>query len=200
MNKNSQKLLLREGTSQDLKIITSTRIPKDFFITTGVGESDITVHAGSYHLALKEAGIERCNIMVYSSILPGIATEIPKPSDDKLVHGSVLESIMANATGKKGERVTAGLIFGWLFDKNTGKKHGGLVCEYNGSGTEEECADSLRKSLREMYENGYSDHFRIKDLKLITKSFVPKKKYGTALVAMCFVNYVFPVLGITGQN
>jgi arginine decarboxylase len=200
MNKNSQKLLLKEGTTQELKIITSTRIPKDFFVTTGVGESDITVHAGSYHLALKEAGIERCNIMTYSSILSGIATEIPKPPQDKLVHGSVLETIMANSTAKKGERATAGIIFGWLFDKNTGKKHGGLVCEYNGSGTEEECADSLRKSLREMYENGYSDQFRMKDIKIIEKSFVPKKKYGSALVALCFVNYVFPVLGITGQN
>ena len=200
MNRNSQKLLLKEGTTQELKIITSTRIPKDFFVTTGVGESDITVHAGSYHLALKEAGIERCNIMTYSSILSGIATEIPKPPQDKLVHGSVLETIMANSTAKKGERATAGIIFGWLFDKNTGKKHGGLVCEYNGSGTEEECADSLRKSLREMYENGYSDQFRMKDIKIIEKSFVPKKKYGSALVALCFVNYVFPVLGITGQN
>ncbi|MFH0711205.1 MAG: pyruvoyl-dependent arginine decarboxylase [Candidatus Aenigmatarchaeota archaeon] len=200
MNKNSQKLLLKEGTTQELEIVTSNRIPKDFFITTGVGESDITVHAGSYHLALKEAGIERCNIMVYSSILPGIATEIQKPPQDKLVHGSVLESIMANATGNKGERVTAGVIFGWLFDKNTGKKYGGLVCEYHGSGKEEECVDSLKASLREMYENGYSDQFGMKDIRVVTKSFVPKKKFGSALVALCFVNYVFPVIGITGQN
>ena len=200
MNKNSQKLLLKEGTSQELKIITSTRIPQDFFITTGTGESDITVHAGSYHLALKEAGIEQCNIMCYSSILPGIATEIHKPEHDKLVHGSVLESIMANSTATKGKRATAGIIFGWLYDKSTGKKLGGLVCEYNENGTEEEAEDNLRKSLQVLYENGYSDRYHLKDTKLITKSFVAKKKHATALVALCFVNYVFPVLGITGQN
>lgn len=200
MNKNSQKLLLKEGTSQDLKIITSTRIPKDFFITTGVGESDITVHAGSYHLALKEAGIEQCNIMVYSSILSGIANEIPRLEHDKLVHGSVLESIMANSTAKKGQRATAGIIFGWLYDKETGKKFGGLVCEYNGNGSEAECTENLKMSLNVLYENGFSKKYNIKDMKLITRSFVPKKKYGTALVALCFVNYVFPVLGITGQN
>ena len=60
---------------QDAYLI-GCRIPKDFFITKGVGESDITVHAGSYHLALRQAGIEMCNIMTYSSILPGVANII----------------------------------------------------------------------------------------------------------------------------
>ena len=55
-------------------MLVGNRIPKDFFVTTGTGESDLTIHAGSYHLALKNAGIEMCNIMTYSSILPNIAT------------------------------------------------------------------------------------------------------------------------------
>mgnify|MGYP001582426642 FL=1 len=76
-------------------LLIGNRVPKDYFVTSGKGESDITIHAGSYHLALKEAGIESYNIMTYSSILPGIATEVPKPQG--LVHGSVMESIMAVA-------------------------------------------------------------------------------------------------------
>ena len=36
-------------------ILVGNRIPKDYFVTSGIGESDITVHAGSYHLALKSA-------------------------------------------------------------------------------------------------------------------------------------------------
>jgi arginine decarboxylase len=60
------------------------RIPKDYFETQGKGESDITVHAGSFHLALKDANIEKYNIMTYSSILPGIATRISQPQE--LVH------------------------------------------------------------------------------------------------------------------
>jgi hypothetical protein len=32
---------------------TGNRIPVNYFITSGKGESDIAVHAGSYHLALK---------------------------------------------------------------------------------------------------------------------------------------------------
>ncbi|MBI2499596.1 hypothetical protein HYV88_05120, partial [Candidatus Woesearchaeota archaeon] len=148
-------------------------------ITTGTGESDITVHAGSYHLALREAGIEMCNIITYSSILPGIAHEIEKPT--KFIHGSVMESIMATATSEKGKRTTAGIIFGWLYDKKTNEKYGGLVCEYHGEETEAEAEENLRSSLNELYFNGYSDNFELREIKLTTKSFIPKKKYGTSI-------------------
>src|SRR3990167_8165445 len=143
MRMNNSKLQKKGGLRQEgilvhamPSILTGQRIPKDYFVTKGKGESDITVHAGSYHLALREAGIEMCNIITYSSILPGIAHEIEKPT--KLIHGSVMESIMATATSEKGKRATAGIIFGWLYDKKTNEKYGGLVCEYHGEETEAE--------------------------------------------------------------
>ncbi|MBI4453086.1 pyruvoyl-dependent arginine decarboxylase [Candidatus Woesearchaeota archaeon] len=173
-------------------ILTGQRIPKDYFVTKGKGESDITVHAGSYHLALREAGIEMCNIMTYSSILPSIATEIERP--EKLTHGAVMECIMAVADAKKGERATAGIIYGWLFNKQTGDKYGGLVCEYHGQLTEEEVKSQLRQSLEELYTNGYSEDYEMKDINLITDSMIPKKKFGTALVSLCFTSYLFPVM------
>ena len=177
--------------TQNSEILFGNRIPKDFFITSGIGESDITIHAGSYHLALKEAGIEMCNIITYSSILPKIATEIEKPKE--LVHGSVMETISAVANSKNGERATAGIIFGMLHDRKTGEKYGGLVCEYNGNEEEEVSGASLQSSLKELYNNGYSERFELKEIRLITRSFVPKKKFGTALIAICFTNYLVPV-------
>lgn len=171
-------------------LLIGCRIPKDFFITQGTGESDITVHAGSYHLALKKAGIERCNIMTYSSILPSIANEIKKPK--KMIYGSVMETIMAVANADKGQRATAGIIFGWLYDKRTGEKYGGLVCEYNGNLTENKARSQLKESLNELYNNGFSRKYSMKKTTLISKSFVPKKNFGTALVALCFTNYIFP--------
>jgi arginine decarboxylase len=173
-------------------MIIGNRVPKDFFITKGAGESDITVHAGSYHLALRNAGIEMYNIMTYSSILPGIAREVKYPK--KIVHGSVMETIMTVSTAKKGERATASIIFGWLYDKKTKKKYGGMVCEYNGTLTKEKAEQQLRESLNELYFNGYSEKFELKDIKITSHSFVPKKKYGTALVALCFTSYVYPRL------
>ena len=173
-------------------VTIGNRIPKDFFITKGRSESDITVHAGSYHLALREAGIEMSNIMTYSSILPAIANEIPKP--ESLVHGAVMECIMAVADKKKGERATAGITFGWLYNKETKAKHGGLVCEYNGSDTEEEAREQLKMSLNELYTNGYSDQYDLKDIEMISDSFVPEKKYGTCLISICFTNYLCPIV------
>jgi arginine decarboxylase len=166
------------------------RIPKDYFVTKGKGESDITVHAGSYHLALKEAGIEMCNIMQYSSILPAIAQRIERP--ESLTHGQVMETIMAVCNSAKGKLCTAGIIYGWLYDKVTGEKHGGLVCEHYGEITRREVENRLSASLKELYENGYQD-YELKDINLFVESFKPKKKFGTALVALCFTNYLVPV-------
>jgi len=174
-------------------ILLGNRIPKDFFVTEGTGQSDITVHAGSYHLALRDAGIEMCNIMTYSSILPAVANETAKPQ--RLTHGSVMETIMAVANANEGTRATAGIIWGWLFDKSTGERHGGLVCEYNGSLPEADVESQLQDSLQELYTNGYSEDFELEGTRLHLRSFVPEKRFGTALVSLCFLNYLWPVLG-----
>ncbi len=173
-------------------VLMGNRIPKDYFVTKGTGQSDIAIHAGSYHLALKSANIEMCNIMTYSSILPPIACRIDRPQ--KLVHGAVMESIMAVCTANKGERATAGIIYGWLIDRQTNERYGGLVCEHYGNYTVDEISTLLRASLNELFENGFSEQCRLENIEIFTESFVPEKTYGTALVALCFVNYVFPIL------
>ena len=196
-----QKYILRElhpGTSikginlSQKGFIVGNRIPKDYFVTTGIGESDIAIHAGSYHLALKDAGIEMANIMTYSSILPGIAREIAKP--EVITHGEVMESIMAVSNGGRGERVSAGIAYAWLTDKSNGQKYGGLVCENNGNYTEGELERLLRLSINELYTNGFEEKFFLGELNIIKRSFVPLKTYGSVLVALCFTNYFYPVL------
>jgi arginine decarboxylase len=186
-----RNLLESELLVEEKKIILGNRIPKDFFVTSGIGESDITIHAGSFHLALKDAGIEKYNIINYSSILPAIANQIERPQN--LVHGSVMETIMACAHAEKGEVATAGLVWGWLFNRLTGEKYGGLVCEYNGHDNEKEAREILEKSLLELYD-GFCDDFELRSVEIMIRSFVPKKKYGTALTSICFVNHEFPVL------
>lgn len=178
------------------ELMLGSRVPHEYFLTSGMGESDITVHAGSYHLALNDAGIERCNIMVYSSTLPGTAVEVAKSENfpHNLTHGAVMETIMACANGTKGVRTTAAIIYGWLYRKVTGERYGGLVCEYNGSGTERESHESLKKSLNELYTNGYDKDYDLRDVTFHARSFVPQKQFGTALVALCFLNHTYPVL------
>lgn len=175
-------------------MVLGNRIPKDYFLTRGTGESDITVHAGSYHLALKVAGIERANIMTYSSILPAIATEVARPDVLEMVHGSVMETIMASANGRKGERISAGIVYGWLHERKTRQRYGGLVCEHNGHYPVSEITALLHASLQELYTNGFEEDYTLDDIHITTESFVPQKKYGTALVAICFQNYLYPVI------
>ena len=189
------RLVLEQKTLKTVKktegVLIGCRIPKDYFVTKGRGESDITVHAGSYHLALKDAGIEMCNIMTYSSILPSIAQQIERP--EKLTHGAVMETIMATCNSKKGQLATSGIIYGWLYDRKTGERYGGLVCEHNGQVSREEIQKRLAASLQELYTNGYSQDYELKDMNMFIESFKVKKKYGTALVALCFTNYLVPM-------
>ena len=167
------------------------RIPKEYFEVCGKGESDITVHAGSFHLALKDAGIEKYNIMTYSSILPGIATLIPKAP--QLPHGCVVESIMSSCTVEQGHRGTAGIIYGWLYHRKTGDKYGGLVCENYGDYSRDELKILLNSSLHELYNNGFQEEYTLADITYLSEGIIPTKKYGTALVALCFCSYEMPI-------
>jgi len=192
MYSHSFESAVLESEIEAQQIIIGNRIPKDYFITKGTGESDITVHAGSYHLALKQAGIEMANIMTYSSILPDIANQIERPTDIR--HGAVMETIMSVCNVEKGQQASAGIIYGWLHDRYTGEKYGGLVCEHEGSYSAKELDDLLYASLNELYTNGFDDRFKMGKINKITESFVPKKKYGTALVGLCFTSYLYPII------
>lgn len=186
-------LLQKKSYAMELQgILVGNRIPKDYFITKGTGESNIAIHAGSYHLALQQAGIEMVNIITYSSILPRIANKINKP--DYIEHGAVMETIMAVSNGHKGERLSAGIIYGWLYDRESGNKYGGLVCEHNGHDTVGELKNKLEASINELYYNGFEKKYSLNNIEIITDSFIPKKEYGTAMVALCFTNYIVPKL------
>ena len=169
--------------------VVRNRVPLTFFETTGVGQSDVTIHAGSFHLALHDAGIEMANIMTYSSILPGAARQVEYPGRKSIVHGEVMESIMASYSCGPGERATAGIIYAWLdLDPDSGMRYGGLVCEYGGPMAEEDVRPHLRDMLGELYENGYQ-HMTLSEPRFLVSSIVPTKAYGTALAALCFTSY-----------
>lgn len=175
-------------------MLIGNRRPRDFFRTAGVGESDITVHAGSYHLALLDAGIEMANIMTYSSILPATAREVAKPDRALFAHGEVMETITASATCGAGGTAVAGITFGWLYAED-GDCRGGLVCEFNGADGEvpDDVPSHLGDMLDELHTHGYA-HLELRDRTTLVRSISPSKRFGTALVALCFLNYDIPVL------
>ena len=49
-------------------------------------------------------------------------------------------------------------------------------------------------SLDELYENGYSEQFRLDDVTVHMNSMIAKKRFGTAIVSLCFVNHYIPIV------
>ena len=84
-------------------------IPNTFFITKGSGESDLEKHAGSYHMALYDAGISDFNIMTYSSVIPATAHLATMDELDLPPFGSEMKTIMAVSHGYQDEFVSASL-------------------------------------------------------------------------------------------
>jgi arginine decarboxylase len=167
------------------------RIPKSFFITSGYGESDNTLHAGSYHIMLNMMGIAGQNIMNYSSVLPANCIEIEKPNwlYKSEVRGAVMEVIMSSCNGRAEELLSAGIIYAYTYeDEEMTKCTGGLVCEINGSYSDESLEYKLQEALKEIYNNGFS-HEYLGSPTIIKKSFTPELQYGSVGVALCFIDY-----------
>ena len=94
-------------------------IPNTFFITKGSGESDLEKHAGSYHMALYDAGISDFNIMTYSSVIPATAHLATMDELDLPPFGSEMKTIMAVSHGYQDEFVSAGVVYAWMYkDEN----------------------------------------------------------------------------------
>lgn len=165
---------------------TYNRIPHEYFITKGCGSSDFEIHAGSYHIALYEANICNYNIQTYSSILPKDAKEIDI-NETNIPFGSELYTIMSSIHGEKDEYLNCGIVFGNLYNKN--EKIGSLVCEVINKDKTIDIKNKLYDAIMDLYTNTYNE-CEIKDFKYIINEYVPHKKYGTCLVALCFYSFI----------
>ena len=197
-------------------IILGNRVPYEYFMTSGSGESDagskgLPFETGSYDEALTNAGIENANVIEYTSVIPTDAKEIPKTEGLKrLQWGEVLECIKAQANGNKGSLISAAVMTTSVYCPK-GRYLGGFACEYSGSGTKAETEKSLEVSIAGIIERrkygimpkigtlykgtktslGYTIHpgniFIYDSLKV-------KKHHGSVFTAICFVSYKFPML------
>jgi pyruvoyl-dependent arginine decarboxylase len=199
-------------------IILGNRVPYEYFITQGKGESNVgskglPYETGSYDAALFNAGIQNANVIEYTSVMPTESKEITKEEGLKrLQWGEVLECIKAQANGKRGSRISAAVITTSVTDPR-GKYLGGFACEYSGSGTKEDAEQSLLQSIVGMIERRgygvmkesgkmqvYKDNVTDNGYKIHPgKNFVyeyldVKEEHGSVFTAICFVSYRFPTL------
>lgn len=167
-------------------------IPHTYFITKGSGDSDLEKHAGSYHMALYDAGISDFNIMTYSSVLPATAHLATMDEIDLPPFGSELKCIMAVSHGYQDEFISAGVVYAWMYkDEDFDEKAGGLVCEVSGRYRIEELESRLSRVIHDLYQKTYSQYF-LGELTFITEGITIDRRYGTALAALCFVDFIQP--------
>lgn len=167
-------------------------IPHTFFATKGSGESDLELHAGSYHMALYDAGISDFNIMVYSSVLPATAHLASMDEIDLPPFGSEMKTIMSVSHGQQDEFVSAGIVYAWMYkDEDFNEKVGGLVCEVSGRYRIEELEARLIRVITDLHEKTYSQYY-LGEMNFVSEGITIQKRYGTALAALCFVDFKQP--------
>jgi arginine decarboxylase len=197
-------------------LILGNRVPYEYFITSGSGESNVgsdglPYETGSYDEALTKAGIQNANIIEYTSVIPRQAKQISKEEGLKrLQWGEVLECIKAQANGEKGKFISSAVITTDVYDPN-GRFLGGFACEYSGSGNKKQAEKSLEESIDGIIErrnfgktNGgskmYKDNITDKGYKyhpgkiFVYEGLDVKEHHGTVLTSICFVSYRYPVL------
>lgn len=172
--------------------LTKLRIPYEYFETKGIGQSNDSDYPSSYHLALMDCGIETMNIITYSSIIPKQAKLIKIPERkwfEEDVFGGVLESIMAIHHGTKSQLISAGLLYNWLYN-DKGNKVGGIVVERHGNFSKEATEERLYQSIYELKNKSFSHlDWNENEFRMLISSFEVQEQYGTAMAALCFINY-----------
>jgi arginine decarboxylase len=84
-------------------------VPDYFFLTKGVGTHKEGLH--SFELALRDAGIEKCNLVQVSSILPPGCKMIPKSTGLKyLKAGAITYCVMSRCSSYEPRRLIAASI------------------------------------------------------------------------------------------
>jgi arginine decarboxylase len=203
-------------------MILGNRIPFEYFITKGKGESSagsegLPYETGSYDAALNVAGIENANVIEYTSVIPTEAKQISREEGLKRLNwGEVLECIKAQSNGRKGTKISAAVMTTTIEDPK-GKYLGGFACEYSGSGTREEAENSLAESISgmikrrgygnikgntKMYKDNITDTgYKIHPGKVFEYEYIDvKEEHGSVLVAICFVSYKYPTLSKVGKT
>ena len=115
-----------------------TYVPRKMFFTKGVGTHKEELH--SFELALRDAGIEKCNLVQVSSIFPTGCQDISKKQGLKeLQAGAITYCVMSRCCSQEPRRLLAASV-GLAIPAD--KKTYGYISEYHSFGkTEKEAGD-----------------------------------------------------------
>jgi arginine decarboxylase len=118
-------------------------IPRYVFMTKGLGRHKDYVQ--SFELALRNAGIHACNIVIVSSILPPGCEIITKERGLKMLHpGEITFAVMSKNSVQEPQRLLAASI-GIAIPSNT--KTYGYLSEHHSFGQTAEAAGNYAEDL-----------------------------------------------------
>ncbi len=118
-------------------------VAQQVFFTKGVGTHQNKLQ--SFELALRKAGIEQCNLVRVSSILPpGCKIISPKAGCEQLVPGQITFVVLAeSATNEPGRMICAGLGLAQPADE----KNYGYISEHHGYGMKSSVVGDLVEDM-----------------------------------------------------
>ena len=118
-------------------------IPKYFFLTKGVGKHKEKLQ--SFELALRAAGIEYCNLVNVSSIVPPGCKLIPKTRGLKMLHpGEITFVVLARTATNESNRLLASSVGVAIPSK---KSQYGYLSEHHSFGETDEVAGDYAEDL-----------------------------------------------------
>ena len=105
-------------------------VPKRMFFTKGVGHHRNKLQ--SFEIALRDAGIEKCNLVTISSILPPKCSVISKAKGlENLVPGQITFVVLARECTNEPDRLISAAVG---LARPVDKEHYGYISEHHGFG------------------------------------------------------------------
>jgi arginine decarboxylase len=118
-------------------------IPRQFFLTKGVGRHKEQLQ--SFELALRDAGIQHCNLVTVSSIIPAGCKLIPKEKGRALLKpGEITFVVLARNATNEPHRLLVSSV-GLAFPSK--KTQHGYISEHHTFGQNEEIAGEYAEDL-----------------------------------------------------
>lgn len=176
-------------------------VPKQLFFTKGVGRHQEELR--SFELALRDAGIEKCNLVQVSSIIPPKCNIIARKQGlAELVPGQITFCVLAKCSSDEFSRLIASSIgcaipndinlYGYLSENHAF----GQTEKVSGDYAEDQAAAMLASTLGIEFDEEKSwdekkEVYRISD-KIVrttntTQSAIVKRGYSTVLAAAVFL-------------
>jgi arginine decarboxylase len=196
-----------DDTGMMYGLVLGNRIPYEYFVTMGhndtdLGPGDDPWETGSYDLALMNASIENFNVLKYTSVLPPESKEINlSQAREYFHHGAAIETIMSDLNGVQGDTLCTGVGRIWVRTLE-GALIGGFAAEYkekyeNKTVPEEQARAAAKEALHTSLMGEVNRRYNASEYQFSEPTYAidylqVQKKYGTSLVALCWVNYIFP--------